>query len=221
MKHSIIKSNLPGFSLIEMIVVIAVMATLLSIAIPTYLTVLPTTELKADGRKIMFAMQRARQVASSLNRPTRVLIDCTPETLTFEGKKNPCRLAVEIAAYDDKGKTTTWVAIQAGKMDLSPSTVITYRGPYNPPRDHFTFYQNFFNKFYSINGLGPRTYGVANKDSFAGDSAVVVYTPSGEAITYCKLQLLLKSSRKESIPGWELDVINSTGNVRLREALPS
>ncbi|MDR1872502.1 MAG: prepilin-type N-terminal cleavage/methylation domain-containing protein [Deltaproteobacteria bacterium] len=216
MKNSIIKSQLSGFSLIEMIVVMAVMAVLLAIAIPTYISVVPAVDLKADGRKIMFAMQRARQVASSYNRPTRVLIDCTAETLAFEGKKNPCRLAVEIAVFDDTGKALRWVPVQAGKLDLSPATVVSYRTPYTQQRDHFTFYQNFFNKFYSVNGLGPRTYGVANKDSFAGDSAVVVYTPSGEAVTYCKLQLLLKSSRKD-LPGWELDVINSTGNVRLKE----
>jgi prepilin-type N-terminal cleavage/methylation domain-containing protein len=211
------KSNSPGFSLIEMIVVVSIVGILLGIAIPTYLAVVPAQDLKADARKIMFALQRARLVTSSYNRPTRVLLDCTPATLTYDGEKNPCRLNVELAVYDETGVVRRWIPVQAGKMDLSPSTVVAYKSSVATKREQFDYYQSFFQGFHAVNGDGPRTYGVYNLDGFNGDSLVVVFVPSGEAITYSKVILSLKSSRKESLPGWTVEVINSTGNVRVKE----
>ncbi|MDR0548771.1 MAG: prepilin-type N-terminal cleavage/methylation domain-containing protein [Deltaproteobacteria bacterium] len=207
----------PGFSLVEIIVVIAIMGILLGVAIPTYLTLVPGVDLRADGQKLAFALQRARQVASTYNRPTRVLLDCTPGTLNFDGNKNPCRLAVQLAVYDELGVVRRWVMVQAGKMDLSPHTVVTYKNAYTTKREQFDYYQSFFNGFYDLNGAGPRTYGVAEKDGFNGDSVVVVYIPSGEAITYSKIALSLKSDRKASLPGLTLEVINSTGYARVKE----
>ncbi|MDR2421837.1 MAG: prepilin-type N-terminal cleavage/methylation domain-containing protein [Deltaproteobacteria bacterium] len=217
MSYAIVKRSPAGFSFVEMIVVVAILGVLLGIAIPTYITLVPNVDLKADGRKIMFALQRARQVASNYNRPTRVLLDCTAETLNYGGKKNPCRLDVELAVYDDSGVVRRWLEIPNGKIELNSSTVPTYKSVYTSKREQFDHYKSFFNGFYSMNGSGPRTYGVYNEDGFAGDSVVVVYVPSGEAITYSKISLHLASDRKQSLPGWTLDVINSTGNVRLKD----
>ncbi|MDR2140406.1 MAG: prepilin-type N-terminal cleavage/methylation domain-containing protein [Deltaproteobacteria bacterium] len=206
----------PGFSLVEMIVVIAVLGILLGIAIPTYLTVLPSVELKSDARKLMFAFQRARQMASSYNRPARVLLDCTPATLNYEGQKNPCRLKVEMAIYDHNGVIQSWVQAQAGSMDLSPHTRPTYLSDFTKKREQFDNYQKFFTGFTTMAGVGPRTYGVNERDDFNGDSVVVVFTPSGEAISYSAVSVLLKTERK-NLAGWTIEVINSTGYVRLRQ----
>jgi prepilin-type N-terminal cleavage/methylation domain-containing protein len=206
-----------GFSLIEMIVVCIIIGLLLSIAVPTYLTIMPTTELKGDAKKITFALQRARQVSSSFNRPARVLLDCTTETLTFEGKTNPCRLDVQLSVYDSTGLVRRWVPVQAGKMDLSANFRFTFKNDAMIKRGQFDSYRGFFGGFESVAGVGPRTYGVGDRDGYASDSMVVVYIPSGEAITYNNVDLRLFTKRKETIPGWKLDIINSTGYVRLKE----
>jgi prepilin-type N-terminal cleavage/methylation domain-containing protein len=217
MSYENAKRGPAGFSFVEMIVVVAILGVLLGIAIPTYVTLVPSADLKADGRKIMFAMQRARQVASNYNRPTRVLLDCTAETLKHEGRKNPCRLGVELAVYDDAGVVRRWVDIPNGKVELNSATVATYKSLYTAKREQYDYYKSFFHGFYSVSGSGPRTYGVCEEDGFAGDSVVVVYVPSGEAVTYSKVSIHLTSDRKPSLPGWHLEVINSTGNVRLQE----
>lgn len=212
------RGSSPGFSLMEMIVVISILGILLGIAIPTYLSLVPGADLKADGRKILFALQRARLAASSYNRPTRVLLDCSPATLNAGGSANPCRLNAEMAVYDETGVVRRWIPIQSGKMDLTEATEISYISSFAAKREQFDHYQSFFNGFYTVDGAGPRTYGVAGKDSFNGDSAVVVFTPSGEAITYSKVVLRLTSAKKKSLKGFILEVINSTGNVRVKEA---
>ncbi|MDR1607506.1 MAG: prepilin-type N-terminal cleavage/methylation domain-containing protein [Deltaproteobacteria bacterium] len=212
-----IKVLKPGFSLVEMIVVIAILGILLGVAIPTYLAVLPGVELKSDAKSIMFGLQRARQVASSYNRPTRFLLDCTPATINPGGSREACRVLVEIAVFDDTGLIQRWIPIQAGKMKLSPYTRFVYKSSYVAKKDQFDSYQKLFNGFYSVAGAGPRTYGVYNKDDFAGDSMVVVYAPNGEAVTYSKVVIAIASERKSTIPAWNLEIVNSTGYIRLRE----
>jgi prepilin-type N-terminal cleavage/methylation domain-containing protein len=206
-----------GFSLIEMIIVIAILGVLMAIAIPTYLSVLPGVELKSDARTIMFALQRARQAASSYNRPTRFLLDCSPATINPGGHRRPCRIAVEMAVYDDTGAIRQWAAIQSGKMELSPFTRFQYVSNFTIKRDQYDSYQNFFKNFQNLLGGDPRTYGVFDKDDFNGDSVVVVYIPNGEAVTYCKVKLNLVTDRKPTLAPWSVDVINSTGYVRLHQ----
>ncbi|MDR1086559.1 MAG: prepilin-type N-terminal cleavage/methylation domain-containing protein [Deltaproteobacteria bacterium] len=204
-----------GFSLVEMIVVIAIMGILLGIAIPTYISVVPTTELKGDSRKIAFALQRARQVSSSYNRPARVLLDCTGATLGYSG--NACRLQVQLSVYDNTGLIRRWVPVQSGKMDLSAGLRFRYDSDYTIKRGQFDSYRSLFNGFSNADGTGSRSYGVTGKDGFAGDSLVVVYVPSGEAITYSKVSVTLYSTKKDNALGWVLDVMNSTGYARLKQ----
>ncbi|MDR2443784.1 MAG: prepilin-type N-terminal cleavage/methylation domain-containing protein, partial [Deltaproteobacteria bacterium] len=66
-----------GFSVVEMLVVIIIMGILIVIAVPTYMSIVPSRELKADARAVMNAFQKARMSASIFQRPIRVLLDCT------------------------------------------------------------------------------------------------------------------------------------------------
>jgi Tfp pilus assembly protein FimT len=200
-----------------MIVVIIIIGILAGIAVPAYLQVLPGQELKGDVRKLSFALQRARQAASAYNRPARVLVDCTAATINFAGRVNPCRLAVELSVYDTAGLVRRWVPVQAGKLDLSAQFRFAYTTDAAVPRGQFNSYRGFFNNFTGSDGTGHRTYGVSGKDGFNNDSLVVVYVPSGEAVTFSKVSLRLFTARKPDMPGWTMDIVNSTGYVRLRD----
>lgn len=65
-----------GFSLIELLMVIAMAATLLSIGVPVLQDVSESTKLSAAAREVERELQGARLKAVSVNRTLRVRLNC-------------------------------------------------------------------------------------------------------------------------------------------------
>jgi len=64
-----------GFTLIEMMIVIAVFAIVASIAIPNFMSLLPGIRLNGAARQVMGDLMAARMKAVKLNQRTKVFFD--------------------------------------------------------------------------------------------------------------------------------------------------
>jgi type II secretory pathway pseudopilin PulG len=65
-----------GVSIIELIVTVAVIATVAAVSVPPVLTALRLVQLNAAARDVQSELQAARLKAVSANRPMRVRFDC-------------------------------------------------------------------------------------------------------------------------------------------------
>jgi prepilin-type N-terminal cleavage/methylation domain-containing protein len=209
--------RLQGFSLVEMIVVVIIISVLIAIAVPTYLSVVPRREISADANVVMHLLQRARMAASNYQRPVRVLIDCTAATRQA-GDKLPCRLEAQISLFDENGAVKQWRKLSVSDTQLHKATMITYLRPERIAltKPNFANYQGFFNGFKMADGTGSRTYGVNGLDGFAADSFVVLFTPSGEAVTSCPMEMRFANKLLGEKTNFRLTVVNSTGYVRVQ-----
>lgn len=68
-----------GFTLIEMIVVIAVLGIITTIAIPNFMTLLPGMRLNGAARQVMGDLMAARMKAVKLNKRTKVFFDSSSQ----------------------------------------------------------------------------------------------------------------------------------------------
>ncbi|MGH7774491.1 MAG: GspH/FimT family pseudopilin [Candidatus Binatia bacterium] len=74
-----------GFTLMELLVVIAIMMILMGIAVPSFLSWLPTLRLSDAARKVATDLQLARMRAITTNTPQTVTFDTANENYTFGG----------------------------------------------------------------------------------------------------------------------------------------
>ncbi|MDR2455325.1 MAG: prepilin-type N-terminal cleavage/methylation domain-containing protein [Deltaproteobacteria bacterium] len=206
-----------GFSLIEMIVVVIIIAILIAIAVPTYMSVVPRREISSDANTVMHLLQRARMAASNYQRPVRVLIDCTAAT-RLAGDREPCRMEAQVSLFDENGAVKEWRKLSVSDTQLHKATMITYLRPekISLTKPNFANYQGFFTGFKSADGTGSRTYGVNGLDAFAADSFVVLFTPSGEAVTNCPMEMRFANKLLGEKNNFRLTVVNSTGYVRVQ-----
>ncbi|MDR1111541.1 MAG: hypothetical protein LBP92_12845 [Deltaproteobacteria bacterium] len=207
-----------GFSTIELIVVLGIIGVLMAIALPTYMNIVPRRELRTDAQAVKQILQKARMSASMYQRPIRVLIDCTDDTR--HGFDRPCRLEAQVPAFNANGSIKNWSQLSGSSVELHKNTVIAYESSSSLKKARFDNYSGLFEGFFSASGTGPRSYGVGNKDGFAEDSFVIVFTPGGEGISYCPISMRLTNRllSPDDDNAWILNLINSTGHVRLVQA---
>jgi prepilin-type N-terminal cleavage/methylation domain-containing protein len=201
----------PGFTTIELIIVMAIMGILVSIAVPTYINLVPRSEIKADAQAVKQLLQKARLNASSYQRPVRVLLDCTaPSKEKLDGA---CRLEAQIPVYNSSGAIKNWNLLPGGRVFMHKGTTVTYESNYNLVKPRYNDFTSFFNTFQLISGgVANQTYGVATPNSF-----VVAYLPNGEAVTYCPVIMRFANSHSGAKYNWLLTIVNSTGHIRLVE----
>jgi len=75
--------NGSGFTLVEMMVVVAVMAVMAAIAIPSFMSLLPGMRLNGAARQVMGDLMDARMEAVKQNNRFRVFFN-SPETNQYE-----------------------------------------------------------------------------------------------------------------------------------------
>jgi prepilin-type N-terminal cleavage/methylation domain-containing protein len=106
-----------GFTLIEMIIVIAIMAVLSGLGIATSRELLPRFRTRQAARDFSNALQNARIQAIQNNRQTRVRITDYDTTATSTGGANAGAWIAEIG--NKKMGSSTWSTLDFSKYDLS------------------------------------------------------------------------------------------------------
>jgi len=106
-----------GFTLIEMVIVIAIMAVLSGLAIATSRELLPRFRTRQAARDFSNALQNARIQAIQNNRQTRVRITDYDTDATSSGGANAGAWIAEIG--NKKLGSTTWSTLDFSKYDLS------------------------------------------------------------------------------------------------------
>jgi prepilin-type N-terminal cleavage/methylation domain-containing protein len=97
-----------GFSLIELLAVIAIIAILALIIFPSLMRFLPNSRVRADSRALATVMQKARLRAATIQKPIRVVLNCT---------QKPCFVDMQAAIYgnptlgEDGSSVKGWTSI--------------------------------------------------------------------------------------------------------------
>ena len=101
-----------GFTLIEMMIVIAVLAIMSAIAIPNFMSLLPGMRLNGAARQVMGDLMAARMKAVKLNKKTKVFFDNSSQYRI-------CDDADSNATVDDGEGDVVDRSIQANYQDVS------------------------------------------------------------------------------------------------------
>jgi prepilin-type N-terminal cleavage/methylation domain-containing protein len=139
----------PGFSTIEMAIVLVIIAIIISIAIPVILTVTRASRASADARKIATQLARSKMRAAQGFTQTRLNCDlagnsCQPEICTTKGTS-----------------TCTTFTAEGGPVLLSDGTTFSF-GSITTPAGSQSVIQNtgqmvFNSRSLPIDGLGAST----------------------------------------------------------------
>lgn len=112
------RSRQKGFSLIEALVVVAIIGIFSLITIPNFMVMYRSSKLKTSLRDVTSDMRWARQRAVSRDRYAKVSVIGTTQWAVYEGTRDP-----KIATKIDWDPTPV-----KGPKDLDPSVVFTSTG---------------------------------------------------------------------------------------------
>lgn len=83
------KRNLRGYSIVEMLVVIAIIGILALVTVPNFINMMRSAEIKSSMRQFMSDLRSARQIAITKNRITKVSFEVGPNSRTYRIFESP------------------------------------------------------------------------------------------------------------------------------------
>lgn len=105
-----------GFTLVELMVVLAIAGLMLALAPPLISSVMPGVELKAAARRTAGALRLAREIAIADGRDTAWVIDIESNRYRIDGDHRagslPAGLEVELVAAEDEMQSESVGAIR-------------------------------------------------------------------------------------------------------------
>ncbi|MFZ7111338.1 MAG: pilus assembly FimT family protein [Desulfatiglandales bacterium] len=128
--------NKKGFTLIEMVVVIGVMAILGAVAVPSFLAWLPDSRLKAAARDLYSNMQKAKMDAIRSNSNYRLVFDQGAGRYQLQDNGGAVKKIVTLADYHNGvdygfGHATGNATVGGGPLPGSPITYVDSDATFN------------------------------------------------------------------------------------------
>ncbi|MDR0356417.1 MAG: prepilin-type N-terminal cleavage/methylation domain-containing protein [Deltaproteobacteria bacterium] len=104
-----------GFSLFELLTVIAVIALLTALCLPSFKTLIPSSRVNADAQKLASMMRQARTKAANAQKPVRLSINCVDHFNLSE--KKACQARLDIAVFTE-GVLSSWNRLPGPPINL-------------------------------------------------------------------------------------------------------
>ena len=98
-----------GFSLLELLAIIAIFGTLAAVAIPTMSSWFGKNENKEIARDILSGLRQARSIAVSQNKTVTAVFNTGTHELTYDGntKEFPDHVLIEVSADESDWSSTS------------------------------------------------------------------------------------------------------------------
>ena len=100
-----------GFTLMEMIVICAILALLATLAVPAFMKIVPGFRVKTEASHVATVMRQARLKAANVQRPTRVVVDCRDHVAAPVSAPVPCMVNMYTAQYSG-GVFDSWREVE-------------------------------------------------------------------------------------------------------------
>ena len=198
------ESRRTGFSLVEMIIVVGIIAIMAMIAAPALTRIMPIQRLRGEVQNVATFLRQARLKAASTQKPVRVSLVCPGRG---GANQAPCRLTLETANYS-LGQLAGWTVVPDSGHEMTPKVFVAQTLP--------PFWT-------SLEGDG--------QDTPAG-MVWMIFMPSGRGFSFPKSDTRnfeldfhaedLRGSEGGAItncqnwPGWRMAVSNDTGRTELK-----
>ena len=119
-----------GFTLLELIVVVGVVAVLTLMAVPALMSIVPSAQLRGSARGLANLMQQARLLAENTQKPARLSLDCRPAG-------TPCRVRLDTAVFKPDGTLDSWASVSGSGREMGRTVRVT-ADESNPPGGIFS-----------------------------------------------------------------------------------
>jgi prepilin-type N-terminal cleavage/methylation domain-containing protein len=112
----------PGFSLMEMLVVIAVLSLLMMMAVPALFTMIPRYQVQSSARGVAEMMQAARLHANNSQKPVRLVVNCKTSPCVAEYSTGVYNTAGQLdpAYTNSRGVQAPWEEVTGSRRTLPP-----------------------------------------------------------------------------------------------------
>jgi type IV fimbrial biogenesis protein FimT len=119
------KSNAAGFTLVELMIAIVVLAILAGLSMPSFVQMLRNSEIRAASESIRNGIQRARAEAVTRNAKVKFVLvqPSTSWTVDYETKLNAADPVLDSRSGSEGSKNVT---VTAWASDSTPATTITF-----------------------------------------------------------------------------------------------
>jgi len=196
-----------GFTLIEMIVVVAIMALLAALATPSMLGWVRNNKIRTVSDSLQNALRQAQTEATRRNRQVVFsLTDNSPATTTYTAKANGSNWAISTVVPADSDATATFV--EAGIL-LNVSSNVAITGPKTSSNTASALCFSSIGRLVKNDTPGPTgakctaeavQYDIAMSDTKTGDRPLRVTVAVGGQVRMCDPARTLSATQPDGCP---------------------